>query len=135
MVENSDGGTNVGSAFTATDPDGDTLAYSLSGTDAASFALNSSTGQISVGSSASLDYETKDSYTVTVSVHDGKDAEGTAETTVDDTITVTINVTDVDLPLTPGAPTVAPAAINGHTTLEVAWAAPGYHGLALPNGL
>ena len=130
VVENSDGGTNVGSAFTATDPDGDTLAYSLSGTDAASFALNSSTGQISVGSSASLDYETKDSYTVTVSVHDGKDAEGTAETTatVDDTIDVTINVTDVDLPLTPGAPTVKPAATNGHTTFEVAWAAPGITG-------
>ena len=128
VVENSDGGTNVGSAFTATDPDGDTLAYSLSGTDAASFALNSSTGQISVGSSASLDYETKDSYTVTVSVHDGKDSDANADTTVDDTIDVTINVTDVDLPLTPGAPTVAPPATNGHTSLEVDWAAPGNTG-------
>ena len=34
------------------------------------------------------------SYTVTVSVHDGKNAAGSTDTTVDNTITVTITVTD-----------------------------------------
>ena len=41
-----------------------------------------------------LDHETRPSYTVTVTVSDGKDAEGNADTTADDTITVTIDVTD-----------------------------------------
>ena len=38
-----------------------------------------------------MDYETKDSYSVTVSVHDG-----TPDDTVDATITVTITVTDMN---------------------------------------
>ena len=45
---------------------------------------------------AALDYETKNSYSVIVSVHDGGDSDGNADTTVDDTIEVTINVTDED---------------------------------------
>ena len=39
---------------------------------------------------------TKDSYEVTVSVHDGRDASGNADTTTDETITVTITVTNID---------------------------------------
>ena len=47
MAENSAAGTNVGTAVPATDPDeGDTITYSLSGTDAASFEIGGSTGQI-----------------------------------------------------------------------------------------
>ena len=97
VAENSLANTNVGDPVTATDADSDTLTYSLSlsGTDALSFAIDRATGQITVSSGATLDYETKASYTVIVSVHDGKDADGNADTTVDDTITVTINVTDV----------------------------------------
>ena len=97
VAEDTASGGNVGSAVTATDGNADSLIYRLSGTDAASFAIGASTGQISVGSATSLDYESSTkSYNVTVSVHDGKNAEGTADTTVDDTITVTINVTNVD---------------------------------------
>ena len=69
----------------ATDADNDTLTYTLSGTDAASFSINSSTGQLQT--KAALDYETKRTYTVTVTVSDGS---------LTDTITVTINVTDID---------------------------------------
>ena len=47
VPENSAPGTNVGLAVAATDSDaGDTLAYSLSGADASSFSINSSTGQL-----------------------------------------------------------------------------------------
>ena len=85
---------NIGLPVTATDPDADTLTYSLSGTDAAAFSINTSTGQLRTD--AALDYETKDTYHVTASVHDG---------TVDDTVDVTITVEDalgtVDLPRTP----------------------------------
>ena len=111
VAENSAANTNVGVPVTATDPDSDTLTYSLSGMDAASFAIGSATGQITVASGTSLDYESSTkSYTVTVSVSDGEDAAGNADATVDDTITVTINVTDVDeagaVALSPAQPVV-----------------------------
>ena len=84
VAENSASGTPIGSAVAATDADGNTLSYSLSGTDAASFTINASTGQLLT--SGSLDYETKATYSVTVSASDGQ-----ASTM----IAVTINVTDV----------------------------------------
>ena len=43
--ENSASGANVGAAVRATDADGDTLTYSLTGTDAGSFTINSSTAR------------------------------------------------------------------------------------------
>ena len=96
--ENSASGANVGAAVRATDADGDTLTYSLTGTDAGSFTINSSTGQIMVGAGITLDYETKTSYMVTVGVTDGEDADGNTEGTAseDDSIAVTITVTNVD---------------------------------------
>ena len=87
IAENVAVGTNVGAAFTATDSDNDTLTYSLSGTDAASFAVDNSTGQLKTN--ATFDYETKISYTVIITAADGKPNNGK------DTITVTINITDV----------------------------------------
>ncbi len=84
IAENTDPRTNIGDPVSATDADEDTLTYRIGGTDAAAFAIDSSSGQLRT--SASLDYETKSSYTVTFTVSDGK---------LTDTITVTINVTDV----------------------------------------
>ena len=86
VYENTPSGRNIGSAVSATDADNDTLRYSLSGTDAASFDIVSTSGQLQT--SAALDYETKRSYSVTITVSD--DNDGT------DTITVTITITDVD---------------------------------------
>ena len=86
VSEDAAAGTNVGSPVSATDADpGDTLTYALGGADAASFTIVAASGQIRT--SAALDYETKASYTVTVTANDG---------TVDSVpITVTINVTQV----------------------------------------
>ena len=93
VPENSVIDTDVGHPVTATDPDGDTLSYSLGGTDAASFSINTSSGQLKTGTE--LDYESpKKIYTVTVSISDGKNADGNADTTADATVTVTIAVTD-----------------------------------------
>ena len=87
VAENTTSGTNIGSAVAATDPDtDDTLTYTLSGTDATSFSIVSTSGQLQT--KASLDYETKTSYSVTISVSDGNGGS--------DSITVTVNVTDVD---------------------------------------
>ena len=85
VAENTDSGTNIGIVVAATADAGDTLTYSLSGTDAASFSIVSTTGQLQT--SAALDYETKNAYVVTVSVSDGEGGS--------DSISVTINVTNV----------------------------------------
>ena len=85
VAENTTSGVDIGAAVSATDADGDTLTYTLGGTDAVSFSIDSTNGQLRTN--AALDFETKDSYSVTVSVSDGiADA---------DTITVTISVSDV----------------------------------------
>ena len=99
LPENSGAGVDVvGGVVTATDGDSDTLTYSLTGTDAARFEIDSS-GQIKVktGSTHTFNFESsKKSYSVTVSVRDSKDAAGNANTAVDDTIAVTINLTNVN---------------------------------------
>ena len=86
VAENTAAGQSIGTAVSGTDPDNDTLEYSLGGTDASSFRIISTSGQLQT--SAALDYETKTSYSVTVSVSDGNGGR--------DSITVTINVTDVN---------------------------------------
>ena len=96
VAENTASGQNIGVPVTATDADtSDTLTYTLGGTDASSFSINNSTGQLQT--SAALDYETKASYAVTVSVSDGNGGG--------DSINVTINVTDVDEQPTNSVPT------------------------------
>ena len=70
VAENAAVGSNVGAAVTATDSDGDTLAYKLVGTGGVAFDIVSGTGQLQVG--AALDHETDGSYTVTVQASDGK---------------------------------------------------------------
>ena len=99
VAENTEAGENAGDPVEASDLDNDTLTYSLTGTDAASFTIDTvdNTGQIKAGATTTLDYEAvKDSYTVIVRVHDNKNAIGNADPTIDATILVTINVTDVE---------------------------------------
>ncbi len=87
IQENTTLGTNISSPVSATDDDsGDTLTYSLGGTDAGSFSIVRTTGQLQT--SAALDYETQQSYELTITVSDGNGGS--------DSITLTINVTDVD---------------------------------------
>ena len=86
VAENTAAGQNIGDAIAATDADSHHfLTYSLGGTDADSFSIVSGSGQLQT--KAALDYETKSSYTVTVTVYDGNSGG--------DRITVTIDVTDV----------------------------------------
>ena len=89
VPENTAAGELVGAPVTAMDADaGDTLTYTLGGTDAASFDINPATGQITVGAGTMLDFEaTQNTYMVTVTASDGTDS---------DSIDVTITVTDVD---------------------------------------
>ena len=102
--ENAGSGADVGPAVTAQDHESqtssETLIYSLGGSDAVLFAIDS-LGQITT--TFDPDFENDDqkqSYTVTVSVTDSKEDDGTADTAVDDTITVDIEVVDTDEPPT-----------------------------------
>ena len=89
VAENTAAGENIGARVEATDADGDTLTYGLSGQDAGSFDIDTATGQLMT--KAVLDYETKSSYMVTVTANDGEDTAS---------IDVTITVTDViDTPI------------------------------------
>ena len=76
--------TTVVYTAAATDADNDTLSYSISGTDAASFNINSSTGAVTL--KASADYETKSSYSFDVKVTDGMTSHDVTKS-----VTVTVN--------------------------------------------
>ena len=119
IPENTAAGQSVGSPVTATDADtGDTLTYSLGGTDAASFDIVSTTGQIQT--KAALNFESKASYSVTVTATDSSSATALAR--------VTISVADADeQPDTPAAPSVSPTS-GSTTSLDVSWTAPGLNG-------
>ena len=82
VPEGTAAGTNIGAPVAARDP-GDTLTYTLGGTDAASFDIVAATGQLQTR--AALDAATKATYTVMVTATDA--AGASAEITV--TITVT----------------------------------------------
>ena len=103
VEENSAAGAAVGAPVEATDLNAgdsnvnDPLVYSLTGTDAASFTIDSSTGQIRLASDVELDYEGKRSYRVTVVVTDGRDQNGDDDMdAIDDRQNVTVTVTDVN---------------------------------------
>ena len=86
IPEGQSSGRAIGSRVMATDPNpGDSLAYTLEGTDAASFSIDSGTGQLRT--SVPLVHDTKSTYTVTVKA---TDRDG-----LYDTIKVTITVTEM----------------------------------------
>ena len=124
VEENAAENTVVGVAA-AGDADGDSMTYSVSGTDAAKFNnvfnFNTSTGEITVKSGATLDYESSDkSYSITVSVTDGEDATGAAESpaTTDATASVSIEVINIDEPGIVTLSTTAPR-VGGELTASL----------------
>ena len=114
VAENKDAGTNVGTPVTAVDGNDDAMLYTLSGADADSFKINRATAQITTA--MKLDYETKSTYMVVVTATDPSGAQ--------DSILVTVNVTDVDDPAdivlgVPEPENVAPAFASDTVTLNV----------------
>ena len=117
IAENTGAGQNIGNPVSATDGDSDPITYSLEGRDASSFTVQSNSGQLMTQSREMYDYETKDSYSVTVRAQDGKGGSAT--------IGVQITLTDENEPPdTPAAPTVMASS----NTLSVRWAEPGNTG-------
>lgn len=144
IAENTPPGVNIGAPISATDADedtaeyGNTLTYSLGGDDAASFDIDSSTGQLIT--KAPLDAEGTNTYNVTVTVDDGETRTGTCGTC---TQAVVITVTDVagsEPPLAPYPPTVVsgedPDVADTNelstTSLRVVWHPPERMGRPVP---
>ena len=95
VVEGAIAGRSVGAPISATDPEGDTLLYSLqSGGDV--FDIRAATGQLST--KAELDYETAATHSVVIAVSDGKDLDHESDPAVDATVEVTVAVIDVNEP-------------------------------------
>ena len=100
----------------ATDLDGDSLTYSVGGTDAAKFnevfAMSTSTGEITVKPGASINYESAEptSYRVNVMVTDGEDDSGATQTvpTTDATVPMIIEIVNIDEPGTVTLSTSSP---------------------------
>ena len=102
VAENSPESTQVGS-ITADDPEDDVLVYELSGTGHEDFDVDAN-GQITVASNVVLDFETRPTYSLELNVSDSKDTDGNPDSEVDDTISITINLTNVPLPPQMGQP-------------------------------
>ncbi|MDP2549453.1 cadherin repeat domain-containing protein, partial [Oceanobacter sp. 4_MG-2023] len=100
--ENSGAGSVI---YTATADDSadisDGVSFSLSGTDASLFSINSATGEVTL--LADADYETKPSYSFTVTATDGAGSQNSQA--------VTLDVNDLD--------EVAPAFTSGSTATAI----------------
>ena len=117
--ENTPPGRNIGEPVTAKVVVGP-LTYTLRGADAASFDIDSSTGQLKTKAGVTYDYEVKSSYAVTV--------RATGSTNISANVAVTINVENVaEKPSAPDAPTVS-APDGSRTSLLVTWTTPDVNG-------
>ena len=115
IAENTAAGAAVGAAVTAVDSDTAPLTYTLSGSGADSFTIDSATGQLRT--KAALDYETQAAYSVTVSVSDGLNFANEADPSTDDSIDVAIEVVDVDEPHSQTCTPAGKPAANGDWVL------------------
>ena len=109
------GSTNIGDAVVTTGFNNDTLYYSLSGTDAASFEIGQNNGQLRLASGVMLDFEGKRSYRITVEVSDRADPLDDQDMAIDARKSVTVTVTNVnEAPAVTGeaAPTFAENGSN-----------------------
>ena len=99
VEENSPEGTPVGAVIPVFKAGSDTLTYTLSGDGHRNFTATAATGdatgaQIKVAPMAHLDYETRNSYDLVLSVSDGKSRGGDPDDSVDDTIALSVKLTD-----------------------------------------
>ena len=94
----------------ASDVDGDTLTYSISGTDAGSFDVDSASGDVTFKTSPN--YETKNSYSLTLTSTDGSGATATQA--------LTVTVTDAnDSPVFSAATATGSVAENAATSTQI----------------
>ncbi|TEB13890.1 Cellulosome-anchoring protein precursor [Pelotomaculum sp. FP] len=111
VSETATDGTSVGAV--AVTGDDDSVTFSIEGGNTGgAFAINVSTGEITVNNTASIDYETAATFTLTVKATDGSNNSSQ---------TVTVNVSDAAPAITPGQSfTVSETAAAGTSVGAVA---------------
>ena len=110
--ENTAPGQAIGDPIAATDADGHTLTYRLSGADVDSFAIDGSTGQIQT--KGTYNFEQQNRYSLTVRVSDGEGGEAS--------LAAGIAINDIDEP--PGQPAPPSVSAIAPTRLTVIWDEP-----------
>jgi T1SS-143 domain-containing protein len=108
VAEGAANGTAVGITALSTDPDGDVISYTLTNDAGGRFAIDSSTGIVTVANSALLNYEGATSHTITVKATDPSGAFSTQN--------FTVSVTDV----APTAPTDSDGVTGGSVSEDAA---------------
>ena len=125
LAENVAANQDIGTPIDATDGDDDTLTYLLMGTDADSFEIDASSGQLSTKSGITYDYE--DSYSVTIRVKDGE----CGATSIDVTINVTGAIAADAVTVAEGAEAQLAVQLAVRPTASVTVAAAGTSGTDL----
>ena len=116
LNENTGANQDVGSPVTAAYTGTCTLTHTLVGADAASFQIDSATGQIKTRAGVTYDHEARSSYTVTVAASDANCGAASAA--------VTINVNDVnEPPLAPREVVTSPTP-GSYGSITVRWTPP-----------
>ncbi len=77
VIENAATGTIVGVTAFSTDPEAATVTYSLTNNAGGRFAINSSTGVVTVANGGLLDFETATTHSITVQASDGANVSTT----------------------------------------------------------
>ena len=87
-------GIRVAPPFTAEDPNGDELTYSIVLDTPDSFTIDPATGEVRMGS---LDIEEDDVFTATVQVTDGFGEDGYPDPAIDDSLDITMTIVDPNI--------------------------------------
>ena len=117
VAENLREGVNVGARVSATDPDrDDPLTYSILGGSNDFFEIDAMNGQLRTKAVLDAD-EGVTSHTLTVEVSDGLNSSDDEDLTIDDSIEVTITVTNVNEPPVVEGTTAIDHAENAGTAL------------------
>ena len=95
IVEHAVAGAHAGAPVAAESPDGRALTYTLSGPCSNKFHVHAN-GQIVLASGHTLDYDSQWEYPLVLSVSDGVNAAGEADTSADDSTPVLIQVEDTE---------------------------------------
>ena len=98
-------GVRVAPPFTAEDPNGDTLAYSIVSNTPGAFTINAATGEVLMGS---LELEEGSTHTATITVTDGVNAQWQEDMAADDSLDLTMTIVNPNIVIQPSSTAAFP---------------------------
>ena len=101
-------GVRVAPPFTATDPNGDTLTYSIIPGTPDAFTINPATGEVLMGG---LEMAEDTTHTASISVTDGLDDTGREDQSPDDSLDLTMTIVNPNIVIEPSSHAVFPKGL------------------------